>query len=61
MAIKIDPEKCPQNHVCPLIKTCPMQAISQIDNGLPAIDPELCVECGICVEKCRMKAVFFEE
>lgn len=61
MAITIDPEKCPQNHICPLVAACPMQAISQEGGGLPAVDPELCVECGICVEKCKMKAVFFAE
>jgi ferredoxin len=56
--IKIDPKKCPQNHVCPMIKQCPKKAISQKGVGLPVIDNEKCVECLVCVEKCPRQAFY---
>lgn len=57
MAIKIDPKKCPQNHKCPMIKMCPVDAISQEGNGLPIIDENKCIECGKCIKFCGMRAV----
>lgn len=59
MAITVNPDKCPQNHRCPLIALCPVDAISQIGTGLPAIDGEKCIECGSCVENCGTGAMQF--
>ena len=58
MAMIIDAVKCPQNHVCPLIKICPLEAISQNGIGLPEIDSDVCVECGECAVHCGMQAIY---
>lgn len=55
--IQVDKNTCPHNHVCPLIKACPVGAISQNQEGFPVIDCSLCIECGACVRKCPMKAM----
>lgn len=57
MAYRISPSVCPQNHRCPLLKVCPVGAITQDGNGLPVIDQELCTECGLCKISCPLKAV----
>jgi ferredoxin len=55
--MKVDPDKCPQNHPCPAISVCKVTAISQIGFGLPAIDNEKCIDCGKCVTFCPRKAI----
>lgn len=55
--IKVDKNLCPHNHVCPLIKVCPVGAISQNADGYPEIDYSLCIECGKCVRTCFKKAM----
>jgi Na+-translocating ferredoxin:NAD+ oxidoreductase RNF subunit RnfB len=37
-------------------KQCPTGAIT-VENNLARINPELCIECGRCVEKCPMKTI----
>jgi len=53
----IDAYTCPQNHRCPLVNICPVQAISQQGYGLPVIDNDLCIACGKCSRSCPMGAV----
>ena len=48
---------CPQNHRCPIIRTCPEGAISQNGYGLPIIDKSKCTECGKCAKYCPTRAV----
>ena len=55
--IQVDRNICPHDHVCPLIKTCPVAAISQDADGYPVIDYNRCIECGKCVRKCPKKAM----
>lgn len=55
--IQVDKNICPHNHVCPLIKTCPVSAITQDADGYPVIDYTLCIECEVCVSKCPKKAM----
>lgn len=55
--IAVDKNRCPHNHVCPLIKICPQGAITQDGEGFPVIDYDLCIECGQCVASCPMKAM----
>ncbi len=57
MALTISPIACPQNHRCPLIQVCPVQAISQERYGLPVIDEAKCIECEKCTKFCPMRAV----
>ena len=58
MALTVDDLRCPQNHRCPLLTVCPVGAITQSGFGLPVIDPEKCIECGKCVKRCGMQAVY---
>ena len=55
--IQVNKNICPHNHVCPLIKMCPVGAILQDADGFPVIDYNLCIECGKCVRECPMKAM----
>ena len=57
--IIVVPERCPQNHKCPLIKKCKQQAIGQEGLKAPTIDYDKCVECMICVKNCPNEV--FEE
>lgn len=57
MPYSVIAEKCPQNHICPLIDICPVGAISQGGFALPTIDANLCIECGKCRKMCKMEAV----
>jgi Fe-S-cluster-containing hydrogenase component 2 len=50
--ITVSPEKCPQDHVCPMIRLCKSGAISQEGVGLPNVDPVKCTGCLVCVYKC---------
>jgi ferredoxin len=57
MALTISPKACPQNHRCPLILFCPVQAISQDGYSLPVIDETKCIGCEKCTKFCPMRAV----
>ncbi len=57
MALTISPAACPQNHRCPLIRVCPVDAIEQNGYGLPVIKEEKCIECGKCAKFCPTRAV----
>jgi ferredoxin len=55
--IVVDRNKCPHDHRCPLMDICPEEAISQGDDGYPIIDYTLCIECGICIKRCPLRAI----
>lgn len=57
MYITIDKQLCPQNHTCPLLRICPVGAITQNSLELPVIDQEKCIRCGKCIKNCGMQAV----
>ena len=57
MALTINPNLCPQNHRCPIMSVCPMEAISQDGNGSPVIDDSKCAQCMDCVSSSPMQAV----
>jgi ferredoxin len=61
MKIVVDEEKCPKNHHCPLVESCPAGAISQQGFAAPVVDVEKCVTCGLCVNSCGYKAFGFSE
>lgn len=57
MAVKVDPIKCPQDHVCPAMRVCPTGALQQKGFELPFADVETCTECGICIDYCPRGAI----
>lgn len=57
MPILIDKNKCPQNHKCPALNVCPVQALSQENYNAPTVDIEKCLDCGACSNFCPMGAL----
>lgn len=53
--IRVISEKCPQDHICPLVKKCPENAISQEGFKAPKVDQEKCIRCMVCVKTCPHK------
>ena len=50
---EVVPERCPQNHHCPVLRACPVNAITQASPfSAPIIDKSLCTDCGLCVRFC---------
>ena len=56
--IEVNPEKCPQDHICPMIKRCPAKAISQNGFDLPLVDNKKCIKCYFCMNNCPKKAFY---
>lgn len=54
---KIVPEKCPQDHACPAVKACPVEALVQKGFNAPEIDESKCISCNKCVETCPRQAI----
>jgi ferredoxin len=52
MSIRVEAGRCPQNHRCPAMRICPVDAISQNGNDAPLIDEEKCIDCGKCAKMC---------
>lgn len=57
MGVIIDDRLCPQNHSCPMIELCPVEAITQEGFNLPTVDDDKCIECGKCVANCGKLAM----
>lgn len=56
MPITVKTARCPQNHVCPMLRACPADAIVQVGMKAPTIDQEKCIACGKCLRGCPMGA-----
>lgn len=54
MAYKIDKDKCLGCGAC--ASECPVEAISEDEDGKYVIDPEKCIECGSCAGVCPVEA-----
>lgn len=54
-------EKCPQNHKCPSVKICPVNALIQEGFNAPTVDHDKCIKCGKCANFCPKKALVLEE
>ena len=60
--IHVNERFCPQNHACPAIASCPEGAIVQDDiSSVPRIDRDLCTECGVCTNVCRVFSMVRDE
>ncbi len=57
MKIEISEFRCPQNHRCPAVSVCPVDAMFQDGNGLPYVDDEKCIGCMKCTRFCPMGAI----
>ncbi|NLG51784.1 MAG: 4Fe-4S binding protein [Chloroflexi bacterium] len=57
MAIKVIPQRCPQNHPCPSVRVCPVGALTQVGHNAPQVDEEKCIDCGRCPRSCPMGAL----
>lgn len=55
---KIDADKCKGCTLC--ARTCPNDAIIGSVREVHMINPEKCVKCGACMEKCRFGAIYKE-
>ena len=55
--IQVNKGICPHDHICPLIKACPVGAIPQDSEGFPVIDFNFFSVCCIFVRKCPLKAM----
>ncbi|MBU4438147.1 MAG: 4Fe-4S binding protein [Acetobacterium sp.] len=53
-------ERCPQNHPCPSVGVCPVEALSQVGFDAPVVDMDKCIKCGKCVKSCPMGALQLE-
>ena len=58
--LKILIENCPQNHKCPAVAICPVNALSQNGFEAPVIDENKCIRCGKCSNFCPKKALVLE-
>ena len=50
--IIIRKELCPQNHPCPTINICPVDALTQQGYDAPEVDEDKCILCGKCTKSC---------
>ena len=53
----VNKSRCPQNHACPAVKVCPVDALTQEGFAAPTVNMEKCIKCGKCVKFCPMNAL----
>ncbi len=57
LSIMVNKNRCPENHPCPSIRVCPVQALRQKGYAAPTVDQSNCTKCGKCVRYCPMGAI----
>lgn len=50
-------ENCPQNHPCPSVPICPVNALNQTGVDAPTVDLDACIRCGKCTNFCPRQAL----
>ena len=58
LVVKVN--RCPQNHPCPSVRVCPVDALKQVGYAAPIVDMDKCIKCGKCVRFCPMRALVLE-
>ena len=64
---KLKRNRCDKSPLCPVIKICTLDAITQKRRGFlnlfadyPEIDPGKCMGCGVCVDACPRGAIYMK-
>ena len=60
MTISVKTDRCPQNHACPSVRSCPVGALKQKGYAAPSVDKDTCIKCGKCVKICPKRALVLE-
>lgn len=55
--IRVNRNRCPENHPCPSVRVCPVDALKQVRYSAPTADMDKCIKCGKCVRYCPMGAI----
>ena len=61
MVVKVIVSRCPQNHKCPSVDICPVDALVQDGHNAPTVLEEKCIGCGKCSDFCPKKALVLED
>ncbi|MFA9422960.1 MAG: 4Fe-4S binding protein [Sedimentibacter sp.] len=56
----LNKSRCPQNHSCPSVRACPVDALTQKKFEAPKINLNKCVKCGKCLRVCPTGAISFQ-
>jgi ferredoxin len=59
-SIVVNKRRCPENHPCPSIRVCPVNALKQTGYAAPTVDQSTCTKCGKCIRYCPMRAISFQ-
>ena len=57
MAVKVARNLCRQNHRCPAVRSCPVDALRQMGYAALTINKDACIDCGTCVRVCPTNAL----
>ncbi|BEH03906.1 hypothetical protein NDNC_0720 [Candidatus Nasuia deltocephalinicola] len=52
-------ENCIKCKFTDCVPVCPVDCFKEGKNFL-VIDPEICIDCAICIPECPVKAIYFE-
>jgi ferredoxin len=57
MAIQVTESLCPQNHRCPALRACPVDALEQKGYSTPTVNAAACIDCAKCTRICPTGAL----